>query len=163
MFSQPHPSNCHTNTVCVHVSGELENSDDDDDIIASISMHVHSTPEKMKNAIKSLSPSDALKEYRTTNIREDALRENFYVSRLEGSEELKRDILSLYKNQKKNLRAPMKVRFDGEEGVGSGTVREFFELVDINMFIPVFKERKKFIALWTLVTSMVSRPFINIT
>ena len=35
--------------------------------------------------------------------------------------------LAYIKIKKKNLRAPMKVRFDGEEGAGSGTVREFFE------------------------------------
>ncbi len=53
LFSQPHPNNCHTNTVCVYVSSEPENSDNNDNIIASISMHIHSTPEKMKTAIKS--------------------------------------------------------------------------------------------------------------
>ena len=108
------------------INGECSVSDDgDDELISSISMY--STPEKSKTDVKSLSPTDALKTFQSTNMQEDARRENFYVSRFEGSEELKRDILSSYKNPRKNLRASMKVRFDGEEGVGSGTVREFFE------------------------------------
>lgn len=48
------------------------------------------------------------------------------VSRMDGNEELKKDMLSLYKDPKKNLRAVPKVRFEGEQGVGVGPVREFF-------------------------------------
>ena len=85
-----------------------------------------STPEKMKTVSESLSPYDALKDFQMKNVLENTSRENFYISRLEGSEEVKRDILGLYKDPRKNLRAPIKVRFDGEEGVGAGPVREFF-------------------------------------
>ena len=46
-------------------------------------------------------------------------REPFYVSRLDGNEETKRDILGLYKDPRKNLKARPKVRFEGEEGVGT--------------------------------------------
>lgn len=41
------------------------------------------------------------------------------VSRMDGNEELKKDMLSLYKDPKKNLRAVPKVRFEGP-------IREFF-------------------------------------
>lgn len=40
-------------------------------------------------------------------------------------EELKRDILSYYKDSKCKLTAKPRVKFEGEEGVGSGLVREF--------------------------------------
>lgn len=85
-----------------------------------------STPEKMKNVSESLSPYDALKDFQMKNVMENTPRENFYISRQERSEELKRDILGLYKDPRKNVRAPIKVRFDGEEGVSAGPVREFF-------------------------------------
>lgn len=44
------------------------------------------------------------------------------VSRMEGNEELKSDLLTLYKDPRKNLRALPKVRFEGEQGVGLGPV-----------------------------------------
>ena len=46
----------------------------------------------------------------------------FMVSREEGMEEIKKDILGCYKNPNCQLKAQ---RFEGEEGVGSGPVREF--------------------------------------
>ena len=85
-----------------------------------------STPEKMDNAGKKLEPMAALEAFRKENIDVDSAREQFYISRLEGSEELKRDILGLYKDPRRNLKARPKVRFEGEEGVGAGPVREFF-------------------------------------
>lgn len=44
----------------------------------------------------------------------------FFVSREEGFEELKNGILSCYKRHDCNLKAPMRVRFEGE-----GTCREW--------------------------------------
>ncbi|CAB3999587.1 PREDICTED: uncharacterized protein LOC107356592 [Paramuricea clavata] len=44
----------------------------------------------------------------------------------EGTEELKRDILGYYKDKTCKLTAKPRVRFEGEEGVGSGPIREFF-------------------------------------
>ena len=49
-----------------------------------------------------------------------------YLSRLKG--ELETDILQLYKGKDTNFTAEPKVRFEGEAGVGSGPVREFFSL-----------------------------------
>ena len=59
-------------------------------------------------------------------MQRDKPRERFFVSRMEGNEELKNDILGLYKYPRKNLRVPPRVRFEGEERFGAGPVREFF-------------------------------------
>lgn len=85
-----------------------------------------STPEKLKKINKRLDPAAALAAFQKENTDVNSPREQFYVSRLEGSEEMKRDILGLYKDPRKNLKARPKVRFEGEEGVGTGPVREFF-------------------------------------
>ena len=45
--------------------------------------------------------------------------------RKQGSKELKRDILSCYKQHDCNLKARMRVRLEGKEGAGSGPIREF--------------------------------------
>ena len=47
------------------------------------------------------------------------------MSREDGMEELKKDILSNYKDSSCRLNAKPRVRFEGEDGVGSGPVREF--------------------------------------
>lgn len=52
-------------------------------------------------------------------------RQLFLVSRIKGIEELKQDVLVAYKS-KANLKARPRVRFEEEEGAGSGPVREFF-------------------------------------
>ena len=44
---------------------------------------------------------------------------------MEGTDELKRDILVKYKGKKANLKAHPRVRFEDEEGAGSGPVRQF--------------------------------------
>ena len=49
----------------------------------------------------------------------------FSVSRMEGSEALKGGIFVYYKDRKTKFRAHSRVRFEGEEGVVSGPVREF--------------------------------------
>ena len=75
---------------------------------------------------RTLTPEGALEAFQKTNIQKDKPRERFFVSRLEQNEELKKDILGLYKDPEKNLRASIRVQFEGEEGVGTGPVREFF-------------------------------------
>ena len=87
--------------------------------ILNISMF-QSTPEEIGD------PAVALKAFQKENTDVNSPREQFYVSRMEGHEEMKRDILGLYKDPRKNLKARPKVRFEGEEGVGTGPVREFF-------------------------------------
>ena len=41
-------------------------------------------------------------------------------------EEFKRDILSHYKDSRVKFNVKPRVRFEGEEGVGNGPIREFF-------------------------------------
>ncbi len=52
-------------------------------------------------------------------------RQLFAVCRTEGIEQLKLDILGIYKNPNTRLTARPRVRFEGEEGVGNGPLREF--------------------------------------
>ena len=49
----------------------------------------------------------------------------FSVSRNEGVEQLRLDILGVYKNPNTNLKSRPRVCFEGEEGVGAGPIREF--------------------------------------
>ncbi len=63
--------------------------------------------------------------FRSEVIDEKLPRQRFTVSREDGMEELKKDILSHYKDNKCKLVAKPRVTFEGEEGVGSGPVREF--------------------------------------
>ena len=60
------------------------------------------------------------------NVIDESVVQRFVVSQEEGTEELKRDILGYYKDKTCKLTAKPRVRFEGEEGVGSGPVREFF-------------------------------------
>lgn len=48
------------------------------------------------------------------------------VCRVDGVTELRREIMGVYKNPKVNLKLGG-TRFEEEEGVGSGPVREYFE------------------------------------
>lgn len=68
---------------------------------------------------------DAIQRFRDEVIEENNQRQLFSVSRMEGVEELKRNILVNYKSKKLNLKARPRVRFEGEEGAGSGPVWEF--------------------------------------
>lgn len=56
------------------------------------------TPEKLRTYTQTLSPMDALEDFQRTNMQRDKPRERFFVSRMEGNEELKNDILGLYKD-----------------------------------------------------------------
>ena len=47
------------------------------------------------------------------------------MSRVEGFEELKRDVFVCYKSRKNKLKARPKVLFESEEGAGNGPVCEF--------------------------------------
>ena len=63
--------------------------------------------------------------FKKSAIDEDLPRQRFVVSREDGMEELKRDILSYYKDCSCKLNAKIRVKFEGEEGVGNGPIREF--------------------------------------
>ena len=61
-------------------------------------------------------------QFKDKTINENVPRQLFTVCRSDGIEEMKGDILS-YKNPQTNLLARMRVRFEGEEGLGAGPVR----------------------------------------
>ena len=71
---------------------------------------------------------DALRRFRDNIIETNKVRQLFTVSRLEGIEELKIDVLVHYKSRTSNLKAHPRVRFEQEEGDGSGPVREFLSI-----------------------------------
>ena len=73
-------------------------------------------------------PHQAVMIFKQNTIDTDAPRQLFVVCRSEGVEQLKLDILGAYKNPRANLRATPRVRFEGEEGVGAGPIREFLFL-----------------------------------
>lgn len=113
------------NRACTFSGWEVQDSDED--LLTSVFPSTStSTPEKMTAPPCTLTPEGALEAFQEANRQEDKPRERFFVNRLEGSEELKKDILSLYKDPRKNLRAAPRVRFEDEEAVGAGPVREFF-------------------------------------
>jgi hypothetical protein len=66
--------------------------------------------------------------YKEATIDGTIPRQLFTVCRTDGLEEMKTDILSAYKNPRTNLVARPRVRFEGEEGLGAGPLREFFHL-----------------------------------
>lgn len=73
-------------------------------------------------------PYDVNKEilqYRNTTIKADTPWQLFSVCRSDGIEEMKADVLACYKNPRTNLTARPRVRFEDEEGIGAGPIREF--------------------------------------
>lgn len=75
------------------------------------------------------SPKAALELFRKENIFKDKPRQRIYISRLDGIEQLKKDVFGIYKNPKTNLRVELVVRFEEENAVGSGPVREYLSIV----------------------------------
>jgi hypothetical protein len=63
--------------------------------------------------------------FKENTIAANSPRQLFCVCRSEGVEQLKLDILGVYKNPNTNLTARLRVLFEGEEGVGAGPVMEF--------------------------------------
>ena len=66
-----------------------------------------------------------IQRFREDNVDESSPRQRFIVSREDRLDDLKKDILGCYKNPQINLKAKPRVKFEGEEGVGSGPIREF--------------------------------------
>jgi hypothetical protein len=81
-------------------------------------------PQSTEGSSKSKLYSD-IDSFKKAAVDENLPRQRFVVSREDGMEELKRDILSNYKNINCKLNAKPRVTFEGEEGVGSGPIREF--------------------------------------
>lgn len=70
-------------------------------------------------------PTTALLGYQKEVIEEDSPRQKNCVCRIDGVSELRREIIGVYKKPGLNLKANIKVRFEEEEAVGSGPVREY--------------------------------------
>ena len=66
--------------------------------------------------------------FQESKIDNEALRQLFTVCRDDGEAVMKADILAMYKNPRTNLLARPRVRFEGEEGVGAGPLREFLQV-----------------------------------
>lgn len=73
-----------------------------------------------------LSTAVALLRFEQEIIEPDQPAQRILVSQMDGTTELRRDIMSIYKNPKTKLTANPRVRFEDEDGVGCGPVREFF-------------------------------------
>jgi hypothetical protein len=71
-------------------------------------------------------PHKIMDDFRNSVIDEDSQTQIFRVSRMNGGAEMQSDILSHYKNPSTRLKSPLKIRFEGEDGVGVGPIREFF-------------------------------------
>ena len=78
-------------------------------------------------SLKTSLKSDQLRvdAFRKQVIDEKLPRQRLVISREDGIEELKKDIMGYYKDSQCKLIAKPRVRFEGEEGVGSGPVRKF--------------------------------------
>ncbi len=73
-------------------------------------------------------PQAAWKLFRKENLKEDAPLQRVFISRMDGVDELRREIMGVYKNPNTNLSAGLKVRFEEEDAVGCGPVREFLSI-----------------------------------
>ena len=75
---------------------------------------------------ENLSAAVALQRFQEEIIEHDQPAQRITVSRMDGINELRGDIMGIYKNPKTKLNVNPRVRFEGEDGVGCGPVREFF-------------------------------------
>ena len=69
-----------------------------------------------------------IESFRESKIDNEAVRQLFAVCRDDGEAGMKADILAKYKNPNTNLLARPRARFEGEEGVGAGPLREFLQV-----------------------------------
>jgi hypothetical protein len=105
-------------------------------------------------------PYDVNKEilrYRNTTIKADTPRQLFSVCRNYGIEEMKADVLACYKNPRTNLTTRPRVRFEDEEGIGAGPIREFLhnavmELLQHRYQNPLFSLRARLIIKYQFTT-----------
>ena len=75
---------------------------------------------------ENVSAAVALQRFQEEIVQHDQPTQRIIVSRMDGTNELRADIIAIYKNPKTKLNVNPRVRFDGEDGVGCGPVREFF-------------------------------------
>ena len=102
----------------------VNGSDSDSDIEILMSTPLSATP-KHGQVKLTMDINELISQFKEKAIDESVPCQLFTVCRSDGIEEMKGDILSYYKNPQTNLLARMRVRFEGEEGLGAGPVREF--------------------------------------
>ena len=96
-------TNCTPNTVSTAVIGIHFTFCFSDDLLTP-AFTPTTTPEKMKARTGNLGPEEALEAFQEGKVQKNKAKERVFVSRLQGSEELKRDIPGLYKDPRKNLK-----------------------------------------------------------
>jgi hypothetical protein len=102
----------------INVDDEWSNDVNDDQLLRS----------PFEDVTEIDSPKAALELFRKGNIIQDKPQQRIFVSRLDGIDELKKEVIGVYKNPKTNLRVGVKVRFEEEDAVGSGPVREYLSI-----------------------------------
>ena len=80
------------------------------------------------SSLSDLSPEEAILEYQKQTIDEDLSKQRLNVCRVDGHGELGLDIMGIYKKPDLKLCAIPKVRFEEEDGVGNGLIREVLVL-----------------------------------
>ena len=73
-----------------------------------------------------------LEGFRQDTVDESAQRQRFTVTREDGMEELKKDILGYYKNPRINLKAKLRVKFEGGGRCGQWACSRIFALCNKN-------------------------------
>jgi hypothetical protein len=102
----------------INVDDEWSNNVNDDQLLRS----------PFEDVTEIDSPKAALELFRKGNIIQDKPQQRIFVSRLDGIDELEKEVIGVYKNPKTNLRVGVKVRFEEEDAVGSGPVREYLSI-----------------------------------
>lgn len=78
------------------------------------------------NEVDEFLPDTMLQLFKSNLIQDDIHKRKNTVCRVDGVIELRREIMGVYKNSKTKLTVPPRIRFEEEEGVGSGPLRELF-------------------------------------
>ena len=65
-------------------------------------------------------PAACLKQFQLENTDNDNHQQRIFLSRMDGVNELRHDIISLYNSPSTNLRVVPRVRFEEESAIGSG-------------------------------------------
>ena len=71
-------------------------------------------------------PETALQFFKTSVIEDAPFKQRISVGRVDGVMELRKEIMGIYKNPNTKFKVTPKIRFEEEEGVGSGSLREYF-------------------------------------
>ena len=95
---------------------------------AALGQSALSLSDDNSSSLSDLSPEDAILEYQKQTIDKDLPKQHFNVCRVDGRGELGRDIIGIYKKPDLKSCAILKVRFEEEDGVGNGPIREFLVL-----------------------------------